>query len=100
MFNAEQRDWMRMLAAMRLEDVCWCGWESVDTCARGCGPCGGEAPIAPATLADRLLVQCECGVYPARPGMVIAVHRMNCRRDHATESARNLADAYRPEGVP
>lgn len=103
-FNSEQLAHMRYLDALPDEATCWCGWAHIDECARGTGPCTirDRAPIAPFTFADRRLVQCpdvHCRNYPDRPGEIIRVHNVACRRDHAVEGARNLADAYRPEGV-
>lgn len=101
MFNSEQRAFMRYLDGLPDDRTCWCGWAHVDECRRGTGPCTirDKPPIA-ATLADRRLVQCpdeHCRNYPDRPGDLILVHNVACRRDHAVEAARNLAAAYRPE---
>ena len=100
--NPEQRAFMRYLDSLPDERTCWCGWAHIDECSRGQGPCAraGQPPIAPATLADRRLVQCpdeHCRNYPDRPGRLILAHNVACRRDHGEAGARNLAAAYRPD---
>ena len=103
-FNADQLDYMDSLARQPDADICWCGWYTTRECHAGWGPCsiGARGPIL-ATLADRRPVQCpdaRCRNYPDRPGETIRTHNAACRRDHGEAGARNLADAYRPEGLP
>lgn len=70
-FNEEQQDHMRSLAAIPADQRCWCGWNRVNKCYN-C-PAGYS-------LAQRLIVQCpSCRNFP-RPWISSTLtHVITCK---------------------
>lgn len=59
MFNEDQRDHMRSLAAIPPAERCWCGWGRAGACDTP-SPCPHDL-----TLADRISMASPCcGFYP------------------------------------
>lgn len=69
-FNDEQISYMKYLATVPPEKLCYCAWYMADECPN----CKGRG-----TLADRLKVQCAgCSNYPHLGGKPTITHRIGC----------------------
>lgn len=92
MFNPEQLEHMRDLAAIPPTERCWCGWGRVGTCDTP-NPCPPDV-----TLADRLPTQCQCcGRAAARPDATRTAgsHYHGCSRERRADeiAALDLGEA-------
>ena len=75
-FNIEQQEYMKELAAIPPKERCWCGWSRFGQCFN----CDQYEILKNLTLADKLPLQCpECRNAPAVPGGKI-VHIYKCSR--------------------
>lgn len=93
MFNAEQAEHMRDLAAIPPSERCWCGWGRAGACDTP-NPCPPES----GTLADALATACPCcGCRAERPDHppTTVFHRAGCTRERRAEeiAALDLGEA-------
>lgn len=92
MFNAEQAEHMRDLAAIPPSERCWCGWGLI-------GACDTPSPCPPdAMLGDALSTACACcGRRAARPDSMRTTgsHYAGCTRERRADeiSALDLGEA-------
>lgn len=81
-FNEDQLDYMRALANMGADRLCWCGWDSFGKCYN----CSRSPVLAELTAADKLSMRCEaCGNEPSLAGGGRLVHLKDCTAEFRRE---------------
>lgn len=78
MFNDDQVDYMKSLAATDPAKLCWCGWYQRGECLNRCDP--------RYSAADKLAVKCQlCNATPDMPNGRL-IHRVHCENSPDRES--------------